>query len=87
MSFLNPHLVSKHVSHDHLPQMPFCLRRESITTGYLMRAHSEAQDIAFPALSSCLEGPGASAVKAIKLIYMYMFYKAEYILSSDTIKR
>ena len=68
--------------------MPFCLRRESITTGYLMRAHSEAQDIAFPALSSCLEGPGASAVKAI---YIYKadlhVLQSRHILSSDTIKR
>ena len=49
-----------------------------------MTAHPQAQHIDFPTLSSSLECPSASAVKAIKLIYM--FYKADVILLCDTIK-
>ena len=84
MSFLNPQLVSEHVSHEQLPQIPVCLRKKSITTGYLMRAHSQAQHIDFPAFFSCLECPGASAVKAIKLIRV--IYRPDVILSNKTLK-
>ncbi len=67
-----------------LPQIPFCLCRKSITTRYLMRVHSQAQHIDFPALSSCLECPGASPVKVFKLIHV--IYKADVILSNKTLK-
>ncbi len=78
MSFLNAQCITLPP-----PQIPFCLRRKSITTGYLMRAHSQAQQIDYLALSTCPECPGTSAVKAVRLIYM--FYKADDVLSSDTI--
>ncbi len=50
----------------------------------MMRAHSQAQQIEFPALSSCLECPDASAVNASKLIHV--IYKADVILLKDLIR-
>ncbi len=43
-----------------------------------MTAQFQAQQIDFPVLSSCVECPGAYAVKEIKLIHV--IYKADVIL-------
>ena len=67
-----------------MPQIPFYLRRKSITTDYLMTAYSQAQQIDFPALSSCLHCPSAFAVNVSNLIHV--IYKADIILLKDLIK-
>ncbi len=129
MHFLYPQLVTKHVPHDYLPHIPFCLRRKSklplalsftcqkallfsncfylmniklspnmslkqyissthglfpsiyyvatcampflcrksITTGYLMRAHSQGSLEEFPAIACCWEGHGPLLPLASKL--------------------